>query len=301
MLKGLIKLSLLVALVVGIVLMVQQVGPLNPDTRVMLKYIGLGALGLAALGIVSVTILGLTAIIMGISFAKGAGFWAGRRERHGAGVVGETVGAALKGALGGLSEAGTSSSRKAEISVDKYDWAAFKIKTLSGDLTLAGHDQPGAKATVELLEKTEGDAEAYFEDGEIKVRTRSGAKALIGDATVFLPAKLSSISAESVNGDIVISDFVTDGSAHFKGVNGDISVSSLENSGEAMVKTVSGDALIKDSQFNVLVVQSISGDVDLQELTAESVRVKTVSGDISHAGNSFKSEVYVSVSGTVKK
>lgn len=300
MLKGLIKLCLLVALVIGVVLMMQHVGPLNPDTRVMLKYVGLGALGLAALGIISVTILGLTAIIMGISFAKGAGFWAGRRER-GAGVVGETVGAALKGALGGLSEAGTSSSRKVEISIDKYDWAAFKIKTLSGDLTLAGHEGPGAKATVELLEKEEGDAEAYFEDGEIKVKTKSGKKALIGDATVFLPAKLSSISAESVNGDIVISDFVTDGSAHFKGVNGDISVSSLENSGEAMVKTVSGGALIKDSQFNVLVVQSISGDVDLQELTAESVRVKTVSGDISHAGSSFKHEVYVSVSGTVKK
>lgn len=300
MLKGLIKLAFLTALVVGIVLMMQYVGPLSPDTRAVLKYLGLGALGLAALGIVSVTILGLTAIIMGISFAKGAGFWAGRRERAG-GFVAETVGSALKGALGGLGEAGASSSRKVQISADKYDWAAFKIKTLNGDLTLAGHDQPGATATVELLEKTEGDAEAWFEDGEIKVKTKSGAKALIGDATVFLPAKLSSVSAESVNGDIVISDFVTDGSAHFKGVNGDISVSSLKNSGEAMVKTVSGDVQIKDSQFNVLTAQSISGDVSLKDSAAGSALIKTVSGDIDYAGSDIKSPNIKTVSGSVKK
>lgn len=300
MLKGLIKLSLLVALVVGIVLMMQHVGPLNPDTRVMLKYIGLGALGLAALGIVSVTLLGLTAIVMGISFAKGAGFWGGRRERH-AGAVGETVGAALKGALGGLSEAGASSSRKVEISIDKYDWASFKIKTLSGDLTVAGHEGPGAKATVELLEKEEGDAEARFEDGEIKVRSKSGRKALIGDATVFLPAALGALTAESVNGDIVVSGFSTEGPSALKGVNGDISVANLKNASEVSVKTVSGDVEIKESQFRSLLAQSISGDVTLEDSAADTAVIKTVSGDIDCSGSDIKNPTVKTVSGCVKK
>jgi DUF4097 and DUF4098 domain-containing protein YvlB len=302
MLKGLIKLSLLVALVVGIILMMQQVGPLSPDTRVMLKYLGLGAIGLAALGMISVTLLGLTAIIMGISFAKGRGFWAGRKE-HGeraAGMVGETVGAALKGALGGLGE-GSSSSRKVEISIDKYSWASFKIKTLTGDLTVAGHDQPGAKASVELLEKEEGDAEACFEDGEIKVKTRSGKKALIGDATIFLPSSLAALFLESVNGDIVVSGFVTEDPSAFKGVNGDISVSSLKNGSEVLVKTVSGDVTVTGSQFNGLVAQSVSGDMDITELAADSATIKTVSGDIHYAGNSVKREILVSVSGRVTK
>jgi len=299
MLKGLIKLSLLAALIIGIVLMMQQIGPLSPDTRVMLKYLGFGFLGLAALGIVSVTILGLTAIIMGISFAKGAGFWAGRRERAG-GVVGATVGAALKGALGGLSE-GASLSRKVEISVDKYGWASFRIKTLSGDLTIAGHDQPGATASVELMEKEEGDAEAYFEDGEIKVKTKSGKKALIGDATVFLPSSLAALFAESVNGDIVVSGFVTEGPSAFKGVNGDITVSSLKNGSEVSVKTVSGDVEIKESQFKTLLTQSISGDVSITDSAADSAVIKTVSGDIDYSGSDIRNPSVKTVSGTVTK
>lgn len=300
MLKGLIKLSLLAALIIGIVLMMQHLGPLSPDTRVMLKYLGFGFMGLAALGIVSVTILGLTAIIMGISFAKGAGFWAGRRERAG-GFVAETVGGALKGAFSGLSETGSSSSRKVEISVDKYDWTSFKIKTLTGDLTVAGHDLPGAKASVELLEKEEGDAEARFEDGEIKVKSKSGKRVLIGDATVFLPSRLAALFAESVNGDIVISGFVTEGASAFKGVNGDISVSSLKNGSEVSVKTVSGDVEIKESQFNSLLTQSISGDVVITDSAAESAVIKTVSGDIDYAGSDIKNPSVKTVSGSVKK
>lgn len=300
MLKKLIEFVMLAILVVGLAWLLQQVGPLGADTKTILKYLGLGFLGLAALGIVSVTLLGLTAIIMGISFAKGAGFWGGRRERH-AGVVGETVGAALKGALGGLSEAGTSASRKAEISVDKYDWAAFRIKTMSGDLTVAGHEGPGARATVELLEKEEGDAEAYFEDGEIKVKTKSGKKALIGDATVFLPAALGALSVESVNGDIVVSGFCTEGPSALKGVNGDISVANLKNASEVSVKTVSGDVEIKESQFRSLLAQSISGDVVLEDSAADTAVIKTVSGDIDYAGSDIKNPTVKTVSGSVTK
>lgn len=300
MIKRLIELVLLALLVVGLAWLLQQVGPLGADTKTILKYLGFGFLGLAALGIVSVTLLGLTAIIMGISFAKGAGFWNGRRERTG-GLVGETVGAALKGALGGLSEAGASSSRKVEVAVDKYDWASFKIKTMSGDLTVAGHAEPGAKATVELLEKEEGDAEAYFEDGEIKVKTKSGKKALIGDATVLLPASLAALFVESVNGDIVVSGFVTEGPSAFKGVNGDISLSSLKNASEVSVKTVSGDVEIKESQFSSLLAQSISGDVEIADSAAESAVIKTVSGDIDYAGSDIKNPAVKTVSGTVKK
>jgi DUF4097 and DUF4098 domain-containing protein YvlB len=300
MIKSLIKLSFLTALVVGIVLMMEHIGPLGADTRVMLKYLGLGALGLMALSIVAVTILGLTAIIMGLSFAKSAAGLSARAEK-GAGFLGGIVGGAVKGALGGLGSAGKMSSRTVELSVEKYDASSFKIKTLTGDLTLAGHDQPGAKASVEILEKNEGDAEVYFEDGELKVRTSSGARASIGDATVFLPARLSGLSAESVNGDIVISGFVTGGQASFKGVNGDISVASLKNSGEALVKTVSGDVEIKESQFNTLTAQSISGDVEIKDSAADSAVLKTVSGDIDYAGSDIKNPSVKTVSGSVTR
>lgn len=303
MLKFLLKLSLLTAMVIGIVLLMQHVGPLGPDTKVMLKWIGLGALGLAALCIVSITLLGLAGILVAIFAIKrstGAAEGLAGGLRGLSGLKGLSALSAL-GSLKGLGDVSKFASRTVEISVPKFDAGSFKIKTLTGDLTLTGHSEEGARATVELLEKEEGDVEVCFEGGEIKVKSKSGRKAQIGDAKVFLPARLASLEAESVNGDIAISGFVTDSQAAFKGVNGDISVSGLKSGGEALVKTVSGDVQIRDSQFDSLTAQSISGDVDLKELTAESVTVKTVSGDIRHAGNSFKTEVYVSVSGRVSK
>ncbi len=299
MIKRLIELTFLAVLAAGLVYLLQQIGPIGADSKAILKYLGLGVLGLAALGIISVTILGLTAITMGLSFARKASGM-GRGE-SGAGFLGGVVGGAVKSALGGLGGAGKVSSRKVELSLDKYEYDSFRIKTLTGDLTLAGHDQPGARASVELLERTEGDAEVYFGDGEIKIRTKSGAKASISDAAVFLPAKLASLSAESVNGDIVISGFVTDGQASFRGVNGDISVSGLKNSGEALVKTVSGDVEIRDSQFNALTAQSISGDVEIKDSAAENAVIKTVSGDIDYSGSDIKNPSVKTVSGTVNR
>lgn len=301
MLKFLLKLSILTALVVGVILLMQHLGPLGPDTKVMLKWIGFGALGLAALCIVSITLLGLAGIavaIFAISRGPGAGESAAGGLRGLSGLKGLSALSAL-GSLKGLGDVSKYASRSVEISVPRFDAGSFKIKTLTGDLRLAGHAEEGARATVELLEKEEGDAEVCFEGGEIKVKSKSGRKAQLGDVKVFLPARLGSLEAESVNGDITISGFVTDSQAAFKGVNGDVLISGLKSGGEALVKTVSGDVQIKDSQFDSLSAQSISGDVDLKDLSAESVTVKTVSGDIRHAGTSFKKEVYVSVSGRI--
>ena len=295
MLKFLLKLSILTALVVGVILLMQHLGPLGPDTKVMLKWIGFGALGLAALCIVSITLLGLAGIAVAI-FAISRG--SGAAEGVAGGLRGLSGLSAL-GSLKGLGDVSKYASRTVEISVPKFEAGSFKIKTLAGDLLLAGHSEEGARATVEILEKEENDAEVCFEGGEIKVKSKSGRKAQLGDVKVFLPARLGSLEAESVNGDIIISGFVTDSQAAFKGVNGDISVTGLKSGGEALVKTVSGDVRIKDSQFDSLSAQSISGDVDLKDLSAESVTVKTVSGDIRHAGTSFKKEVYVSVSGRI--
>ncbi|HNW43694.1 MAG TPA: DUF4097 family beta strand repeat-containing protein [Elusimicrobiales bacterium] len=304
MIRKLSELVFLSILVVGLVYLLNQVGPMGGDAKTALKYLWMGLLGITSLAIVSGTILGLAAIMLGIPFIKSlagadGGAWARRKEK-GAGFIGEAVGGALKGAFGSLGELKGLSPRKVELSADNYAFDAFKIKTLSGDISVAGHDQPGARAELEILEKEEGDTEAFFEDGEIQLRTKSGKKSLIGDAKVWLPGKLSRLSVESVNGDIEISDFATDGAAAFKGVNGDISVTGLKNGSEVSVKTVSGDVEIKESQFKALTAQSISGDVRIKESAAESATLKTVSGDIDYAGSAIKDPTVKTVSGSVK-
>lgn len=299
MLKFLIKISFLTALVVGIILMLQHVGQLTPQTVTMLKYIGLGALGLMALGIVSVTILGLTAIVMGLSFVKSAaGFGGGRGA---GGFIGETVGGAIKGALSGLGELKSLSSRHVEINLADYSSDSFTIKTLSGDLEVAGQEGRSARAELEIFEKVAGDTEAVFEDGGIKLTTKSGKKSVIGSAKVWLPAKLARLTAESVNGDVTISDFSTEGASYVKGVNGDISIARLKNSAEVTVKTVSGDVEITESQFNTLNTQSVSGDVRIKDSAADVAVLKTVSGDIDYSGSDIKNPTVKTVSGEVTK
>ena len=307
MIKKLIELVLLSILVVGLVYMLNHVGPVGGDAKTALKYLWMGLLGMFALGTVCVTLIALVAIMFGIPLikslagAKGS-FWSKGDREHGSGAfVHETVGGAIKGAFGAMGDFKDLTQRKVEISIDKYAYDSFKIKTLNGDITVAGNDLPGAKAEIEIMEKTEGDTEAFFEDGEIKLKTKSGKKSLIGDAKIWLPGKLSRLDVESVSGDIAVSDFATEGSTLFKGVNGDISVSRVKNSSEISIKTVSGDVEIKESQFNSLLTQSISGDVRIKESAAETAVIKTVSGDIDYTGSDIKNPSVKTVNGSVKK
>lgn len=298
MLKFLIKISLLTALVVGIVLLLQHLGPLTPDTRVTLKYIGLGALAVAGLGIISLTVIVLAGIALAafvVRAGTGERGWKGFESLKGLSAL-----SALSG-LKGLGDVSKYHSRTVELSVPKYGFPSFKVKTLTGDLELAGHAEEGARATVEILERSEGDAEVLFEDGELKVRCASGGKAAIGDAKIFLPAKLDSLSAESVNGDISITGFKAGSRAAFKGVNGDISVSGLDSAGEALVKTVSGDVEIKDSRFGSLSAQTISGDLEIKDSSAAGATLKTVSGDIDYSGCDLKDLSVKTVSGKVTR
>lgn len=312
MIKKLIELTVFSILVVGLVYLLNQFGPLGADAKTALKYLWLGLLGITALGIAAVTIISLTALIVGIPFVKSmaganGGFWSRRnKERGSEGFVKEAVGGALKGAFGSggelkdLPTKGMASTHLA-IAVENYPYDSFRIKTMSGDVSVSGHDLPGAKAEIEIMEKEEGDTEAFFEDGEIKLKSKSGRKSLIGAAKIYLPRKLPSLNVESLNGDIIISDFDTEAATAFKGVNGDISVARVKNSGEISVKTVSGDVEISESQFNSLLTQSISGDVLIKETAAETAVIKTVSGDIDYAGSDIKNPTVKTVSGDITK
>ena len=110
MIRKLIELVVLSILVVGLVYLVNQVGPMGADAKTALKYLWLGMIGIIALGIVAGTMIALTAIILGIPFIKSlagaeGGFWSRKhRGEKMAGAIGETVGGALKGAFSGLSE-----------------------------------------------------------------------------------------------------------------------------------------------------------------------------------------------------
>ena len=296
----------LAVLVAAFIFIINHMGALGVDVNVALKYILIGLICIIALGIISVTLIALAGIFVGVPFIRnllgGNGTaWSrrGRWNNCGNG-LGETVGGSIRSAMSGMRDFRNMSARTVSLDIGKYDCGCFKIKNMSGDIKLQGHDLPGMKAELEIMEKIQGDTEAFFEEGEIKLKTKSGNRSFIGDAKIYLPAGLADISAESVSGDIDASGFSNAGEITLKAVNGDVSVEKINNSAEISLKTVSGDLRIKESALNSLIMQTVNGDIDVKESTAEAAVLKTVSGDIDYSGSSIKNPSIKTVSGSVE-
>ncbi|MBP7795879.1 MAG: DUF4097 family beta strand repeat protein [Elusimicrobiales bacterium] len=302
--KKLIETLTIAIIIIGIVYLISNMGPLSMDARLSLKYLGLGLLGILALAIIAVTIIALVTIIWGISWLKGltGGTWGTKKSNSGETIgrfVGETVNNALKSSLGTIKE--FKNSRISQISLEKYPYSELKIKSDNGDIKIVGEEGNELKGAIELLEKDEEDAEAYFENGELKIRTKSGKKASFGDLEISIPKNIESLNIESVNGDIDISAINTSEESNFKGVNGDIFIKNFKNSKEIFAKSVSGDIKIKESTFNSITGQTISGDIIFRESMAENAVFKTISGDIDYRDSSIKNVAVKSTSGDIRR
>ena len=302
MIKKLIEITVLAILIVGLIYLLNQIGTIGAEAKIALKYIWFGIIGIMALAIIAGTLIVLAAIIFGIGWLKGI---TGRdmNIKSGSGIgsfVKQTVESALKGSFDTIKDIKNLSARNIEIS-QEYPNKQLKIKNNSGNIKLTGHDGENIIGKIEIMENEEGDGEIYFENGEIKVKTKSGKKAILGDIELSLPKNLISLDIESVNGDISIYNFVTESETTLKGVNGDISVSDFKNSKEILIKTINGDITIKDSHFNSILTQSVSGDIVIRGSQSENAVFKTVSGDIDYRESAIKNPTIKTVSGDIRK
>ncbi|GAB4029596.1 MAG: hypothetical protein Fur0012_04220 [Elusimicrobiota bacterium] len=312
MIKRLIEMAVLSALVVGIVYLLNQMGPIGADAKAALKYLWFGLLGISAIAIVSVTLISVVAIVFGIGWLKGltsssgsGGFWSGNyfKGKIGGDKIGafvkQTVESSIRDAF--ESDSANMSSRNISREYDFSGFDNFKVKTAKGDIKISASKDTRLKINAQIYEKSENDAEIYIDTGEIKLKTTSGKKAFFGDIYVELPAQISSISAESVNGDMKISDISFSGDGIFKNINGDISFSGVKNSAEIAAKTVSGDVLFVKSSLSSIIAQSVSGDISAIESSGNEAVFKTVSGNIDYAGSTFKDVLPKTVSGDIIK
>lgn len=312
MLKRLIELAVLSVLVAGLVYLLNQMGPMGADAKAALKYLWLGLLGISAIAIASFTLIAVVAIVFGIGWLKGltsssgsGGFWNGNyfKGKLGGDRIGDFIRRNVENSVRDAFESDSADMSSRNISRE-YDFSGFdnfRVKTAKGGIKISASKDTRLRISAQIYEKSENDAEIYIDTGEIKLKTASGKKAFLGDICVELPAQISAISAESVNGDIKLSELSFSGDGVFKNINGDISLSGVKNSAEITAKTVSGDVLILKSSISTIVAQSVSGGISVRESSGNEAVFKTVSGNIDYAGSSFKDVLTKTVSGEIIK
>jgi hypothetical protein len=311
MVKRIIEMIILIVLIGVIVLSgvyflnyLYQGVTLNPQISSFLKYMFIGSVGLVALIIVCGTVIVVTLGFLAIRWLSRitSGSYEGKK-RGMAGIsefIGDIIETSVGSAISSVKDLKHLSSRVVDISIE-FPYDTLKIKTANGDIKINGHNSNTISGRVEIYEVKEGDAEIFIEDGEIKLKTKSGKEAKLGDIELMIPSSLKNMDIESVNGDIFVKEIISSNNSVFKGVNGDISIDNFSNLKEVTVKTLNGDVDINNSKFFSIKIQSVSGNIKLRESSIENAFIKTVSGDIDYRNTEIKNPDVKTVSGDIIK
>lgn len=189
------------------------------------------------------------------------------------------------------------------------DGATFVLSNLSGDVSVKV--APGNEIRVDATKYARGgEADAkqqlaettiQFDEHanrvEVRVdRTRGGRHMRVAvDFAVTVPPA-TSVEVRSVSGDISVND--VKGEVTVEAVSGDITASNLARA--ASIKTVSGDVALSNSATEGrLGVNSVSGDVVLKMVKAQTLEAASVSGDVKWAEGGCERATFSSVSGDI--
>lgn len=105
---------------------------------------------------------------------------------------------------------------------------------------------------------------------------------------IYIPKNYDgSIFIQSVSGDIFVDEELKLTNVEIKNTSGDIIFNREISANELKIKTVSGDIKLDNVNSNSLILESTSGDINVEK-TTNYVEAKTTSGDITINGASGK-------------
>lgn len=190
------------------------------------------------------------------------------------------------------------------------------LSNISGDITITGGS--GDEVVVEANKRTRGDRgrlgevriEVSNASGRVDIRTeypRMSNTNVSVDYTVTVPNGVSvdvhsisgiikvtgvrgSVRMETISGGVTASD--TPNVELAKTVSGDVSLSGISTDGTLTAGTISGTITAKGLKARRLELSSVSGDVNLADVTTSSVHAKSISGGFEYAGSIAKSGEY---------
>ncbi|HZR22145.1 MAG TPA: DUF4097 family beta strand repeat-containing protein [Vicinamibacterales bacterium] len=190
------------------------------------------------------------------------------------------------------------------------------LQNISGDIVVTGGS--GDEVTVEATKRTRGDRGRLGEvridvsatPARVDIRTEyprmtnmnvsvdytvtvpNGASVDIHSVsgTVKVTAVRGSVRMETISGGVTASD--TPNVELAKTVSGDVSLSGISTDGTLTAGTISGTITAKGLKARRLELSSVSGDVNLVDVTTSSVHAKSISGGFEYAGAIAKSGDY---------
>ena len=110
---------------------------------------------------------------------------------------------------------------------------------------------------------------------EVEIQSVSGNVVLTGVA--------GAANAQSVSGNVRVTDVAE--LVQAKSVSGNVEVLRARSGRHAEVESVSGEVLVEDIEADELTVSSVSGDVRLQGVSSRRASLKSVSGDLEYTGS----------------
>ncbi len=117
---------------------------------------------------------------------------------------------------------------------------------------------------------------------EVEIQSVSGSVQLVGVE--------GTANAQSVSGDVRVTD-VSD-LVQAKSVSGNVDVLRARSGRHAEIESVSGDVFVQEIEASELTVTSVSGDVRLQGVSSRRASLESVSGDLEYTGSILSSGRY---------
>lgn len=187
-----------------------------------------------------------------------------------------------------------------EESVPAENVTTLDIQLHNGDVNLYVSEQDTieiAGDTEELEIRLDNSGSLFVRQGKTASSTVMFGRGLVcADVDLTLPAKVwENLKIHTVNGDVTFNDALETAKLTVQTVSGDVSVDNV-TSPDLTIKSVSGD-IGGDGITGNVKVETVSGDVDLNGNFGD-VSVSSMSGDVS-VGDLFSSVSCSSVSGDV--
>jgi lia operon protein LiaG len=160
-----------------------------------------------------------------------------------------------------------------EFTEPSSDITKINIDVVSSDIEFYTHEEDLVKVIIKgksliLGMKDEREFQVGSNEGVLEINENQERKAWFG-ATIYNDINIKVYIPSDYTGDIII-----------KAVSSDIEISTLKVDNRLEIETVSGDIELVQMTVKELSLVTVSGDIDLEDVNADSSTIKTVSGDI---------------------